>query len=95
MSQVSYKQDLVARARRVVVKVGSAVISDAGGLRPKIIVVPSQLGNLVVPFLSGGFALLCHRLDQLSHLLKHSRGTNVRPTLSGVDKNDGFYRLPC
>jgi glutamate 5-kinase len=37
MSQVSYKQEHVARARRVVVKIGSAVVSDAGGLRPEII----------------------------------------------------------
>jgi len=34
MSQVSYKQEFIARARRMVVKIGSAVVSDAGGLRP-------------------------------------------------------------
>jgi glutamate 5-kinase len=37
MSQVSYKEALVGRARRVVVKVGSAVLSDADGLRPEVI----------------------------------------------------------
>src|SRR5216683_4348115 len=37
MSQVSYKEGLVGRARRVVVKVGSAVLSDADGLRPEVI----------------------------------------------------------
>ena len=37
MSQVSYKEEIIARARRVVVKVGSAVLSDAGGLRAEII----------------------------------------------------------
>src|SRR6185437_7771662 len=37
MSQVSYKQEFVSRARRLVIKIGSAVISDAGGLRPEII----------------------------------------------------------
>jgi glutamate 5-kinase len=37
MSQVSYKRELVARARRVVIKIGSAVLSDADGLRPDVI----------------------------------------------------------
>ena len=37
MSQVSYKEEHVARARRVVVKVGSAVLSDVDGLRPEVI----------------------------------------------------------
>jgi hypothetical protein len=37
MSQVIYKQEHLARARRVVVKIGSAVVSDANGLRPEII----------------------------------------------------------
>ena len=37
MSQLSYKRELAARARRVVIKIGSAVLSDAGGLRPEII----------------------------------------------------------
>ncbi len=37
MSQLSYKAELVARARRVVIKIGSAVVSEADGLRPEII----------------------------------------------------------
>src|SRR6202795_2007144 len=37
MSQVSYKGELLPRVHRVVVKIGSAVVSDAGGLRPEVI----------------------------------------------------------
>ncbi len=37
MSQLIYKPDLLAKVRRVVVKVGSAVLSDAGGLRTEVI----------------------------------------------------------
>ncbi len=37
MSQLNYKESTVARARRVVIKVGSAVLSEAGGLRLDVI----------------------------------------------------------
>ncbi len=37
MSQLNYKQELLGRARRVVIKVGSAVLSDARGLRRGVI----------------------------------------------------------
>ncbi len=37
MSQLSYKERLVGRVRRVVVKVGSAVLSDNGGLNGEVI----------------------------------------------------------
>ncbi len=37
MSQLVYKADLLGRVRRIVVKVGSAVLSDGGGLRADVI----------------------------------------------------------
>jgi len=37
MSQLIYKADVLRRTRRIVVKVGSAVLSDAGGLRAETI----------------------------------------------------------
>jgi glutamate 5-kinase len=37
MSQLNYKESTVARARRVVIKVGSAVLSETGGLRLDVI----------------------------------------------------------
>jgi glutamate 5-kinase len=37
MSQLLYKADLLGRTHRVVVKVGSAVLSDKSGLRPEVI----------------------------------------------------------
>ncbi len=37
MSQLIYKADVIRRTRRIVVKVGSAVLSDGGGLRAEII----------------------------------------------------------
>ncbi|MGH7934675.1 MAG: glutamate 5-kinase, partial [Candidatus Binataceae bacterium] len=37
MPQVSYKPDIIGPVRRLVVKVGSAVLSDAGGLRVDVI----------------------------------------------------------
>jgi glutamate 5-kinase len=37
MSQLNYKESTVARARRVVIKVGSAVLSEAAGLRVDVI----------------------------------------------------------
>jgi len=48
MSQLSYKRELTARARRMVVKIGSAVLSDAGGLCPEIIVsLAAELDSLI------------------------------------------------
>jgi glutamate 5-kinase len=37
MSQLMYKSELLGRTRRLVVKVGSAVLSDSGGLRSDVI----------------------------------------------------------
>jgi glutamate 5-kinase len=37
MSQLNYKATLLARVKRVVIKVGSAVLSDTGGLRTDVI----------------------------------------------------------
>ena len=37
MSQLNYKAPILARARRIVVKVGSAVLSDSGGLLSEVI----------------------------------------------------------
>ncbi len=37
MSQLNHKQDLLGRARRAVIKVGSAVLSDGAGLRTEVI----------------------------------------------------------
>ena len=37
MSQLNYKESTVARARRIVIKVGSAVLSDVDGLRVDVI----------------------------------------------------------
>ena len=37
MSQLNYKESTVARARRIVIKVGSAVLSDVEGLRVDVI----------------------------------------------------------
>ena len=37
MSQLIYKREAIAKVRRLVVKIGSAVISDAGGLRADVI----------------------------------------------------------
>lgn len=37
MSQLSYKADLIARTRRAVIKVGSAVLSETDGLRSDVI----------------------------------------------------------
>ena len=35
MSQLIYKAELLGRTRRIVVKIGSAVLSDTGGLRAR------------------------------------------------------------
>ncbi|HEY2663384.1 MAG TPA: hypothetical protein VGI47_03530, partial [Candidatus Binataceae bacterium] len=37
MSQLIYKPELIARVRRVVVKIGSSVLSDGGGLLPDVV----------------------------------------------------------
>src|ERR1700730_2544240 len=37
MSQIDYKAPLLAPVRRIVIKVGSAVLSDQGGLRANVI----------------------------------------------------------
>ena len=72
MSQVSYKQEFIARARRVVVKIGSAVVSDAGGLRPEIIARLAaeidtivRAGREVVVVTSGAIVAGRARLEKL------------------------------
>ena len=51
MSQLNYKESTVARARRVVIKVGSAVLSEAGGLRLEVI---ERLANEVEAAIRAG-----------------------------------------
>jgi glutamate 5-kinase len=51
MSQLNYKESTVARARRVVIKVGSAVLSEAGGLRLDVI---ERLANEVEAAIRAG-----------------------------------------
>src|SRR6202521_4394842 len=51
MSQLNYKESTVARARRVVIKVGSAVLSEAGGLRLDVI---ERLANEIEAAVKGG-----------------------------------------
>ena len=51
MSQLNYKESTVARARRVVIKVGSAVLSEAGGLRLDVI---ERLANEVETAIRAG-----------------------------------------
>ena len=51
MSQLNYKESTVARARRVVIKVGSAVLSEAGGLRLEVI---ERLANEVETAIRAG-----------------------------------------
>ncbi len=51
MSQLAYKAVLAERARRVVVKVGSAVLSDAGGLRADVI---ENLATEIEALIRGG-----------------------------------------
>src|ERR1700730_7558746 len=72
MSQVSYKEGLVGRARRVVVKVGSAVLSDADGLRSEVIARPAaeidalvREGREVVVVTSGAIVAGRARLTKL------------------------------
>src|SRR5258708_38696207 len=72
MAQVSYKQEFVAGARRVVIKIGSAVVSDAGGLRPEIIAHLAaeidaivRAGREVVVVTSGAIVAGRARLEKL------------------------------
>jgi glutamate 5-kinase len=51
MSQLNYKESTVARARRVVIKVGSAVLSQTGGLRLDVI---ERLANEVETAIRAG-----------------------------------------
>jgi glutamate 5-kinase len=51
MSQLNYKESTVARARRIVIKVGSAVLSEAGGLRLDVI---ERLANEVEAAIRAG-----------------------------------------
>jgi glutamate 5-kinase len=51
MSQLNYKESTVARARRVVIKVGSAVLSEAAGLRVDVI---EQLANQIEAAVKAG-----------------------------------------
>ena len=51
MSQVDYKGALLARVRRIVIKVGSAVLSDAEGLRANVI---DHLANQIESVLRSG-----------------------------------------
>ena len=51
MSQLNYKESTVARARRVVIKVGSAVLSEASGLRLDVI---ERLANEVETAIRAG-----------------------------------------
>lgn len=72
MSQLNYKESTVARARRVVIKVGSAVLSEAGGLRLDVIErLASEIeaavraGKEVVIVTSGAVAAGRARLSKL------------------------------
>jgi glutamate 5-kinase len=55
MSQLNYKESTVARARRVVIKVGSAVLSEADGLRLDVI---EQLANNVEAAVRSGYEIV-------------------------------------
>ena len=55
MSQLNYKQAIVARAHRIVIKVGSAVLSDTGGLRADVI---EQLAAQVETAVRGGYEVI-------------------------------------
>jgi glutamate 5-kinase len=72
MSQLGYKAALVERARRVVVKVGSAVLSDADGLRADVIAniaaeieALTRAGREVIVVSSGAIAAGRARLGKL------------------------------
>jgi len=48
MSQLSYKSEFIAPVRRLVIKVGSAVLSDPGGLRAEVIeMLAGQIDALI------------------------------------------------
>ncbi|MDO8433022.1 MAG: glutamate 5-kinase [Candidatus Binatus sp.] len=55
MSQLNYKESAVGRARRIVIKVGSAVLSDQSGLRADVI---EQLAAQVDTAVRGGREVL-------------------------------------
>jgi len=72
MSQLNYKESTVARARRVVIKVGSAVLSDVDGLRVEVIdqlatqiELAVRAGQEVVIVTSGAVAAGRARLSKL------------------------------
>ncbi len=72
MSQLSYKESIVARAKRLVVKVGSAVLSDAEGLRADVMArlagevdAAMRAGREVVMVTSGAIAAGRARLGSL------------------------------
>jgi len=72
MSQLNYKESTVGRARRVVIKVGSAVLSDADGLRAGVIdLLSAQIesavsaGREIVIVTSGAVAAGRARLSKL------------------------------
>ncbi|MBF6561098.1 MAG: glutamate 5-kinase [Candidatus Binataceae bacterium] len=51
MSQLSYKSEFIAPVRRLVIKVGSAVLSDPGGLRAEVI---AMLAGQIDALIRGG-----------------------------------------
>jgi len=55
MSQVDYKAPLLAPVRRIVIKVGSAVLSDQGGLRANVI---DHLAEQIETVLSRGYQVV-------------------------------------
>ncbi len=55
MSQLNYKESTVARARRVVIKVGSAVLSDVDGLRADVI---EQLAAQIESAVRAGYEIV-------------------------------------
>lgn len=72
MSQVNYKAALIDQARRIVVKVGSAVLSDADGLRSDVIAALAaeidaltRAGREIIVVTSGAIAAGRARLEKL------------------------------
>ena len=73
MSQLNYKESTVGRARRIVIKVGSAVISDTDGLRIDVIdqlaadiEASAHAGREIVVVTSGAVAAGRARLSKLN-----------------------------
>jgi glutamate 5-kinase len=73
MSQLNYKESTVGRARRIVIKVGSAVLSDADGLRVEVIdqlaadiESAARAGREIVIVTSGAVAAGRARLSKLN-----------------------------